>query len=52
MLLRKAYDISPFWFDIGYVVFGIAIFAAVLSILNLIFKVMVMRGERRLLEEV
>lgn len=51
-LLQKDYNISPFWFDAGYYVFGFAIFAAVLGILNLVFKVLVMRGERKLLEEV
>ena len=51
-MLRKPYDISSFWFDIGYYVFGIAIFVSVLSLLNLLFKVYVMRSERKLLEEV
>ncbi len=47
--LELPYDISPFWFDIGPIVFGILLFATLLSILNLIFKVYVMRGEKRLL---
>lgn len=51
-LLQKDYNISPFWFDAGYYVFGFAILVAVLSLLNLVFKVLVMRGERKLLEEV
>lgn len=51
-LLKKPYDISPFWFNAGFFVFGIAIVAAILGILNLVFKVLVMRGERMLLEEV
>ena len=51
-LLQKTYDISPFWFNAGFFVFGIAIFVAVLSALNLVFKVLVMRSERQLLEEV
>ena len=50
--LRKPYDISPFWFNAGFYVFGITIFVAVLGILNLVFKVLVMRSERKLLEEV
>lgn len=49
--LKKTYDISPFWFDAGFYVFGIAIFAAVLGVLNLVFKVAVMRNERKLLAE-
>ena len=51
-LLRKPYDISAFWFNVGFYVFGIAILVSVLSILNLVFKVLVMRSERKLLEEV
>lgn len=51
-MLRKPYDISPFWFNAGFYVFGVAIFVAVLSVLNLVFKVLVMRSERKLLEEV
>ena len=51
-MLKMSYDISPFWFDAGYYVFGIAIAVAVLSILNLVFKILVMRGERQLLLEV
>ncbi len=51
-LLKKPYDISPFWFNAGFYVFGAAILIAVLSLLNLVFKVLVMRSERKLLEEV
>ena len=49
-LLKKPCDISPFWFNVGFYVFGIAIIAAVLGVLNLVFKVLVMRSERMLLE--
>lgn len=48
-MLQLPYDISPFWFNIGFVVFGVAIGTAVLSILNVAFKIYVMRGERKLL---
>ena len=51
-LFKKTYDISDFWFNVGFYVFGIAIFVSVLSLLNLAFKVFVMRSERKLLEEV
>lgn len=51
-LLKEPYDISPFWFDAGFYVFGIAIFIAVLGVLNLVFKVMVMKNEKQLLAEV
>lgn len=50
-LLKKPFDISSFWFDIGFFVFAFAIFAAVLSLLNLAFKIYVMRGEKKLLSE-
>ena len=49
-LLKKPYDISPFWFNAGFFVFGVAIAVAVLSLLNLVFKILVMRSERMLLE--
>ena len=48
-LLTLPYDISPFWFNAGFYVFGIAILGAVLSILNLVFKVLVMKSEKQLL---
>ena len=51
-LFKKTYDISDFWFNVGFYVFGIAIFISALSLLNLAFKVFVMRSERKLLEEV
>ena len=51
-MLKRDYNISPFWFDVGYYVFAFAILAAVLGILNVVFKIIVMRGERKLLEEV
>ena len=51
-LLKEPYDISPFWFDVGFYVFGIAIFVAILGVLNLVFKVVVMKNEQQLLEEV
>ena len=42
---------STFWFDIGWVVFAVVIVATVISIANLIFKVVVMNAERKLIEE-
>lgn len=41
---------STFWFDISKTVFGILLVATVLNVLNLIFKVIVMRAERKLVE--
>ena len=48
-ILRKPYSISPFWFDIGFYVFGFVILATLLSLCSLAFKVYVMRGEKKLL---
>ena len=42
---------STFWFDIGWLVFAVVIVATVISIANLIFKVVVMNAERKLIEE-
>ena len=49
-LLSSHYSISPFWFDIGYYVFGFVILVAVISLLSLAFKVYVMREEAKLLD--
>ena len=42
---------STFWFDIGWVVFGVVILATVISIVNLILKIVVMNAERKLINE-
>ncbi len=47
---RNATD-STFWFDISTVVFGILLFVTLLSLGNLVFKIIVMRAERKLIEE-
>lgn len=43
------YSESTLWFDIGYVVYAIVIVAAIALILNLVWKVLLMRGEKKLL---
>lgn len=40
---------STFWFDIGYVLFGILLFISVLLIVNTILKVILMKQEKRLI---
>ena len=46
---RGTYTDSTFWFDIHYLVCGLAIVAAVLLIVNYIWKKRVMQGEKELL---
>ncbi|MBP3237858.1 MAG: hypothetical protein IJM14_08405 [Lachnospiraceae bacterium] len=38
---------DTFWFDICFVIFGFLMFASVLLILNCVFKVVVMKAEKR-----
>lgn len=47
------YNAEPnvFWFDISKVVFGFVFAVTVLNVLNLIFKVIVMNAEKKLLKE-
>lgn len=44
------YNTSQLWFIIGYFVYAIVIIAAVLLILNLVWKVLLMKGEKQLLD--
>jgi len=46
---RGTYTDSTFWFDIHYVVCGVAILAAVLLIVNFVWKKKLMKGETELL---
>ena len=43
------YGESTLWFDLGFVVYGLIIVASVLLILNLVWKVLLMKGEKKLL---
>lgn len=43
------YSESTFWFDIGFVVYALIIVASIVLILNLVWKILLMRGEKKLL---
>ncbi len=45
----SVYTESTFWFDVHYFVFGILLLAAVLLILNTIWKISLMKRERNAL---
>ncbi len=40
---------STLWFNIGYVVYALIIVGSILLILNMVWKIMLMRGEKKLL---
>ena len=44
------YSESTLWFDIGFVVYILMMIAAIILALNLVWKIALMRGERRLLD--
>ena len=46
---KTLYTESTFWFDAGYIVFGILMIATVLLVVNLILKLNVMKDEKRLI---
>ena len=43
------YSESTLWFDLGFVVYAIIIVASILLILNLVWKILLMKGEKKLL---
>lgn len=45
------YTESTFWFDASVVVFGFVFLATALSIVNLVWKIILMRAEKKLIEE-
>lgn len=45
------YTESTFWFDLHYLVFGLLLLASALLVANAVWKVRLMKGEARLLEE-
>lgn len=53
--IAKTYKInyteSTFWFDASAVVFGFVFLATALSIVNLVWKIILMRAEKKLIEE-
>lgn len=50
-MFKQEVTTSTFWFDVSNFVFGFVIFATVLSILNLAFKISLMVAERKLINE-
>ncbi len=48
-LIVPHYSESTFWFDIGFAVYAIVIVASIILILNLVWKIMLMKGEKQLL---
>ena len=44
------YTESTFWFDVCYFVMGLVLVATVLSLVNLIWKIRMMKAEKRLIE--
>ena len=47
---EATYSESTLWFDLGFVVYSLMIVASVLLILNLVWKVLLMKGEKKLLD--
>ena len=43
------YSESTLWFDLGFVVYPIVIVASIVLILNMVWKIMLMKGEKQLL---
>lgn len=43
------YSESTVWFDIGFIVYAIVIVASILLLLNLVWKIKLMQGEKKLL---
>ncbi len=48
-LFKTGYTESTFWFDVHYVIFGIVLFVAVMLIINLIWKLILMKAEKNLI---
>lgn len=46
---KSFYTESTFWFDAGYVVFGVLVITTVLLVVNMIMKLNVMKDEKRLI---
>lgn len=50
-ITKAYYGDSTAWFDVGFAVYAIIIVASVLLVLNLIWKIMLMKGEKQLLSK-
>ena len=49
-MLKFSYTESTFWFDISTAVFGILLVITALNVLNMVWKVMLMKEEKKLLQ--
>lgn len=49
-LMNFPYTESTFWFDVSAYVFGFLLIATALNVINLIFKIVVMNAEKKLIE--
>lgn len=49
LITEAHYGDSTAWFDVGFAIYAIIIVASVLLVLNLIWKIMLMKGEKQLL---
>lgn len=50
-MMKFRYTDSTFWFDISVYIFGFLLIVSALNVINLIWKVMVMNAERKLIQE-
>ena len=49
-MLKFTYSETTFWFDASKFVFGLILVATVLNVLNLVWKVSLMNGEKKLVK--
>ncbi len=49
-MYKFPYTESTFWFDISKLVFGIVLVAAVLNVLNMVWKIVLMNNEKKLVK--
>ena len=50
-LMQFYWTDSTFWFDISKVVFGVLLVATIFNVVNLVFKIVVMNAEKKLIAE-
>ncbi len=50
-ILKFNYTDSTFWFDISVVIFGFLLLVTLINIINLVLKVVLMKAEKKLIEE-
>lgn len=49
LITEMHYSESTAWFDVGFAVYAVVIVASVLLILNMVWKILLMKGEKQLL---